>query len=74
MVLRHGMDLFRKTNERDVNDMVEDKGVTLILGMPTRYQLIQSSEVDLTLWVEEITHLFDRLYENFELHQELRRS
>ena len=71
---RQGIDVSRKTIERDISDMVEDKRVALILGMPTRYHLIQSSEVEVTLRVDEITHLLEMLDVSSELYQKLRRS
>ncbi len=71
---RQGIDVSRKTIERDISDMVEDKRVALILGMPTRYHLIQSSEVEVTLRVDEITHLLEMLDVSSELYQKLKRS
>jgi predicted DNA-binding transcriptional regulator YafY len=71
---RQGMDVSRKTIERDIGDMVEDKRVALILGMPTRYQLIQLSEVEVTLMVDEITHLLEMLDVSSELYQKLKRA
>ena len=74
LVKRIGLDVSRKTIERDIIDMVGEGLVCLIAGMPMRYQLIKSTDVDLTLKVEEITLLLDLLDQDSELHQKLKRS
>ena len=74
LVKRIGLNVSRKTIERDIVDMVEAGLVCLFPGMPMRYQLIKLTEVDLTLQVEEISLLLDLLKEDSELHQKLKRA
>ena len=74
LVKRIGLDISRKTIERDIIDMVEEGLVGLLPGMPMRYQLIKPAEVDLALKVEEITLLLGLLDQNSELHQKLKRA
>ncbi len=74
LVKRIGLDVSRKTIERDIIEMLEAGLICIFPGMPKRYQLIKSTEVDLTLKVEEITLLLDLLDQDSELHQKLKRS
>lgn len=74
LVKRIGLDISRKTIERDIIDMVEEGLVGLSPGMPMRFQLIKPAEVDIALKVEEITLLLDLLDQNSELHQKLKRA
>ena len=74
MVKRMGLDISRKTIERDIIDMVDEGLLGQSPGMPTRYQLIKPVEVDLALKVEEITLLLELLDQNSELHQKLKRA
>jgi hypothetical protein len=74
MVKRQGLDISRKTIERDIIEMVEDDLIDLSLGTPTRYRLKRATEVDLALKVEEITLLLELLDQNSELHQKLKRA
>jgi hypothetical protein len=74
MVKRMGLDISRKTIERDIIDMVDGGHIGLLNGMPTRYQLIKPVEIDLALKVEEITLLLELLDQNSELYQKLKRA
>jgi hypothetical protein len=74
MVKRQGLDISRKTIERDIIEMVEDDLIDLSLETPTRYRLKRATEVDLALKIEEITLLLELLDQDSELHQKLKRA
>jgi predicted DNA-binding transcriptional regulator YafY len=44
LVKRLGEDVSRKTIERDIDDLLEDRKVIVMPGLPSRYQLNEKKE------------------------------
>jgi hypothetical protein len=74
MVKRMGLNISRKSIERDIIDMVDEGHLDLLNGMPSRYKLIKPHEVDLSLKVEELTLLLELVDPSSELYQKLKRA
>lgn len=63
--LRMNLDISRKTIERDIFEMVESQIVLASLGVPSKFTLNKTAEIELSLKVEEI-QLILRLIERGE--------
>ena len=52
--LRMNLDISRKTIERDIIEMVENQLVLAFVGVPSKFTLNKTAEIELSLKVEEI--------------------
>ena len=52
--LRMNLDISRKTVERDIIEMVENQLVLAFVGVPSKFTLNKTAEIELSLKVEEI--------------------
>jgi predicted DNA-binding transcriptional regulator YafY len=71
---RQGLEVSRKTVERDLDELVEAKVVMFTPGLPTRYTLRPIEEVEIILTIEEVRKLISLLDEKSDLTMKLKRS
>jgi hypothetical protein len=72
--LRMGLDISRKTIERDIIEMVDNQSVLAILGVPSKYTLNKTSEIELSLKVEEIETILKYLEPTSDIYQKLQKN
>ena len=70
---RFGLDISRKTIERDIDELVEERIVLFLPGLPTRYKIIPQNEIELNLTKEEIRTIISNLGESTEISMKLKR-
>ena len=73
LVKRLGEDISRKTIERDMDELIEARAVVLMPGLPSRFQLAETDQIELTLSAEEIRTILALLNENTETHLKLKK-
>ena len=72
LINRHGEEVSRKTIERDLDQLIEERSVTLMPGTPARFQIIEISEVEVILTKDEINTIISALGEDSEIGKKLR--
>ena len=72
LVSRLGEDISRKTIERDLDQLIEEKSVTLMPGTPARFQIIELSEIEVIFTKDEINTIISALGEESEIGKKLR--
>ncbi len=68
---RVNLDVSRKTIERDMIELTENKAVSTHPGVPVRYFLSKPLEVELSLKVEEVQHILQVIDQKSELFSKL---
>ena len=73
--LRMNLDISRKTVERDIMEMVENQLVLAFVGVPSKFTLNKTAEIELSLKVEEIQAILKLMErEDGELFRKLSKS
>ena len=73
--LRMNLDISRKTVERDIIEMVENQLVLAFVGVPSKFTLNKTAEIELSLKVEEIQAILKVMEgEDGELFRKLTKS
>ena len=72
LVRRLGEDVSRKTIERDLDEMIEARVVSLMPGVPSRFMLVAGVEIELTLSLKELEHILTLLDPDSELAKKIR--
>jgi hypothetical protein len=72
--LRMNLDISRKTIERDIIEMVENQMVLASIGVPSKFTLNKTAEIELTLKVEEIQAILKVVDAEGELFWKLTKS
>ena len=73
--LRMNLDISRKTVERDIIEMVENQLVLAFVGVPSKFTLNKTTEIELSLKVEEIQSILKVMEaEDGELFRKLSKS
>ena len=72
--LRMNLDISRKTIERDIIEMVENQIVLASLGVPSKYTINKTAEIELSLKVEEIQAILKVVGAEGELFWKLTKS
>ena len=73
--LRMNLDISRKTIERDIIEMVENQLVLAFVGVPSKFTLNKTAEIELSLKVEEIQSILKVMEkEDGELFRKLTKS
>ena len=72
LVRRLGLEISRKTIERDIDDLLEAGRLTILEGSPAKYSLAGAQDIDITLRVDEINTLISLLRPESELALKLR--
>lgn len=70
---RMHFEISRKTIERDLVDMVENQGASVISGIPSRYTFNVPTEVEILLKIEEVELILQLLDAESDLHRKLKR-
>ncbi len=68
------LDISRKTIERDIIEMVENQMVLASIGVPSKFTLNKTAEIELTLKVEEIQAILKVVDAEGELFWKLTKS
>jgi predicted DNA-binding transcriptional regulator YafY len=69
---RLGIEISRKTIERDLLEMSEAQAVAIIPGVPSRFTLSAPSEIELVLSVEEVKSILELIRTNADLYQKIK--
>ena len=72
--LRMNLDISRKTVERDIIEMVENRLVFASVGVPSKFTLNKTAEIELSLKVEEIQAILKVVEAEGELFRKLTKS
>ena len=72
LVSRLGEDISRKTIERDLDQLIEERSVTLMPGTPARFQIIEVHEIEVILTKDEINTIISNLGEDSEIGKKLK--
>ena len=72
IVNRHGEEVSRKTIERDLDELLEAKALTLLPGTPSKFKLIAIEEVEISLTLDEARKIILALGESSELGAKIR--
>ena len=73
--LRMNLDISRKTIERDIIEMVENQLVLALVGVPSKFTLNKTAEIELSLKVEEIQSILKLMErDDGELFRKLSKS
>ncbi len=72
--LRMNLDISRKTIERDIIEMVENQLVLAFVGVPSKFTLNKTAEIELSLKVEEIQSILKLVDTEGELFRKLTKS
>jgi hypothetical protein len=69
--LRMNLDISRKTVERDIIEMVDNQLVLSSIGVPSKFTLNKTAEIELSLKVEEIQTILKVVEAEGELFRKL---
>lgn len=72
--LRMNLDISRKTVERDIIEMVDNQLVLASQGIPSKYTLNKTTEIELSLKIEEIQSILSLMEPEGELYRKLSKS
>ena len=72
LVKRLGEEVSRKTIERDLDELIETRVVSLMPGIPARFTLVSGLEIELTLSLKELEHILTLLDPDSELAKKIR--
>jgi molybdopterin-biosynthesis enzyme MoeA-like protein len=73
LVKRLGLEVSRKTIERDIDDLIEARILIVLPGMPARFELIVQDEIELVLKVQEIKEIIEVMGIESEISQKLKK-
>jgi predicted DNA-binding transcriptional regulator YafY len=68
-----GEDVSRKTIERDMDELVESQIVISIPGLPTRYQISDTDQIEISLTPDEIKQIIGLLGEHSDTSLKLKK-
>jgi hypothetical protein len=68
-----GDKISRKTIERDMFELVEEKIISQIEGNPIKFQLLENYEVEVVLTIQDLTELIEFIPVAHRLHGKLGR-
>ena len=69
---RLGIEISRKTVERDLVEMLEAQIVTITHGVPSRFSLNSPTQIELVLTVEEVKSILELTSTRVELYQKIK--
>lgn len=72
LVSRLGEDISRKTIERDLDQLIEERSATLMPGTPARFQIIEVQEIEVILTKDEINTIISALGVDSEIGKKLK--